>query len=122
MTVEIPQFLADIKESDQEFYDKIIDIREFAYKQGALPVKIKLLMIMLMDAAFGSKVGCAKISDMARRAGATENEIKETVRLTFIMGGLNSISAGLGAYLGWNFETNDFKKRKAEFENIINPI
>lgn len=109
--VEIPTFLEDIRKNDKEFYDRIVNIREFAYQEGALPVKTKLLMIMLMDAAFGSKVGCAKISDMARRAGATDDEIKETIRLSFIMGGLNSISAGLGAYFGWDYDTGDLKKQ-----------
>ncbi|ABQ26696.1 carboxymuconolactone decarboxylase family protein [Geotalea uraniireducens] len=105
--VEIPSFMAAIKESDPVFYEKIIEMREFAYKDGALSSKIKLLMIMLMDAAYGSKIGCAKISDMARRVGATEEEIRETVRLSFIMGGLNGISSGLGAYFGFDFEKND---------------
>ena len=105
--VEIPQFLNDIRENDKEFYNQIVAIREFAYCEGALPVKIKLLMIMLMDAAYGSKIGCAKISDMARRAGASEAEIKETVRLTFVMGGLNGIAAGLGAYFGFDEKINE---------------
>ena len=34
-------------------------------------------------------------------------EIRETVRLSFIMGGLNGISSGLGAYFGFDFEKND---------------
>ncbi|MDH4163813.1 MAG: carboxymuconolactone decarboxylase family protein [Nitrospirota bacterium] len=108
--VEIPKFLNDIKNNDREFYERIIDIREFAYREGALPVKIKLLMVLLMDAAYGSKIGCAKISDMARRAGATEDEIKETIRISFIMGGLNGLSAGLGAYFGFDEKLNDIRK------------
>ncbi len=99
--VEIPPFLRVVKEYDNALYDRIVEIREFAYKDGVLPTKIKLLMVMLCDACYGSKVGCAKISDHARRAGATDEEILETIRIAAVMGGLNGLSAGLGGYEGY---------------------
>ncbi len=65
---------------------------------SALPAKTKILMTMLGDAILGHADGVSNIANQARNAGATEDEIKETVKVAFMMGGLPALVTGANAF------------------------
>ena len=72
--------------------------RESILSDGALDNKTKTLMTMLCDALLGHDSGVATIANRARAAGASEEEIAETVGVAFLMGGLPSLVTGASAF------------------------
>jgi alkylhydroperoxidase/carboxymuconolactone decarboxylase family protein YurZ len=77
---------------------QIGEIRQESGKDGALPAKTKTLMMMLGDSLLGHAEGVANIARGARAAGVTEEEIKETVSIAFIMGGLPALITASNAF------------------------
>jgi len=65
---------------DPELLKLVGNTRELALADGALPKKVKLLMAMALDASHGTVEGVRALSQAAMRAGATKEEIAETVR------------------------------------------
>jgi alkylhydroperoxidase/carboxymuconolactone decarboxylase family protein YurZ len=60
--------------------------------------KVKLLIAMAFDAAHGAEKGVRSLASQARKAGATNQEIAEALRVAYHLsgvGGLYSASAGL---------------------------
>ncbi len=72
--------------------------RESILPDGALSNKTKTLMTMLCDALLGHDGGVTTIANRARAAGATEEEIAETVGVAFLMGGLPALVTGSYAF------------------------
>jgi alkylhydroperoxidase/carboxymuconolactone decarboxylase family protein YurZ len=73
------------------------------YADGALPRKVKLLMAMAFDAAEGAAGGVRALAEQAMKAGATKEEIAETLRVAFHLSGVGSLYAasfGLKDILG----------------------
>ena len=80
---------------DPQFLNHVNNGHEFALSDGALPKKIKLLIAMALDAAAGTVDGVRSLSQAAVKAGATEAEICETLRVTqFISGAGSTFTAG----------------------------
>ena len=95
----VKPFVGEILEkSDHELLEKMHSLQEFAGKDGALPVKVKTLMSMLVDAILGHPDGVKALADMARAQGATESEIAETVRVAFLSGGMPGLVTGTHAF------------------------
>ena len=57
------------------------------FTDGALPKKIKLLMALAIDASLGAVGGVHALAQQALDAGATREEILETVRVVHFVGG-----------------------------------
>ena len=74
------------------------DARGSILSDGALNNKTKTLMTMLCDALLGHDSGVATIANRARAAGASEEEIAETVGVAFLMGGLPALVTGANAF------------------------
>ena len=74
------------------------DARDAILPDGALSNKTKTLMTMLCDALLGHDGGVTTISNRARAAGASEEEIAETVGVAFLMGGLPALVTGANAF------------------------
>ena len=64
----------------------------------ALEPKVKTLMTLLGDALLGHADGVAAIAGQARAAGITDDEIKETIEVAFLMGGLPALIVGSNAF------------------------
>ena len=79
-------------------FKAMTDARESLMADGALPVKTKILMTMLCDALLGHGGGVTTIANRARAAGASEEEIAETVGIAFLMGGLPAVVTGANAF------------------------
>jgi len=56
------------------------------------------MMTMLCDALLGHADGVATIANRARAAGATEDEIAETVGVAFLFGGMPALVTGANAF------------------------
>ncbi len=72
--------------------------REFILTDGALSARVKTLMTMLCDALLAHESGVSNIAARARDMGATEEEIAETVRVAFWMGGRPALVTGVNAF------------------------
>jgi len=81
-----------------ELMKVVTGTRESILPDGALSNKTKTLMTMLCDALLGHDGGVTTIADRARAAGASEEEIAETVGVAFLMGGLPALVTGSNAF------------------------
>ena len=72
--------------------------RESVLADGALSLKVKTLMTMLCDALLAHPEGVANIANRARAAGASEEEIAETVAVAFLFGGMPALVTGTNAF------------------------
>ena len=73
-------------------------VRENVMADGALPGKVKILMSMLCDAILAHPDGVANIAQRARAAGASDDEIAETIGVAFVMGGMPGLVTGANAF------------------------
>ncbi len=85
-------------EVDPEFAKLVGSVMEQIMAKGALDPKTKALIRLGMAAAAGLQQGTYNVAELARALGATEDEIKETVRLAFLSPGLMGLAAGMQAF------------------------
>ena len=64
---------------------------EWAFADGALSRKTKLLIAVAYDAAHGAVNGVTSLARQAVAAGATKEEIGEAIRVAFVLGGVGSV-------------------------------
>ena len=88
MQQQTPPYAASLMANDPKMADMLAANREFILADGALSAKVKTLMTMLCDALLAHENGVSVIADRARAMGASEEEIAETIRVAFLMGGL----------------------------------
>ena len=87
-----------MERNSPELFREIMDVRNNVLVDGALPLKVKILMTMLCDALLSHPDGVANIANRARAAGATEEEIAETVGVAFLMGGTAAMVTACNAF------------------------
>ena len=83
--------LAVFERLDPELLKMLGDNRQLAFADGALPRKSKLLIAMALDAAHGASEGVGSLARQALKAGATKQEIAETLRIAHLICGAGSI-------------------------------
>ena len=94
-----PATWQDILQKDAPELFKVVNgARETILTDGALSLKVKTLMTMLCDALLAHPDGVANIANRARAAGATEEEIAETVGVAFLFGGMPALVTGTNAF------------------------
>lgn len=86
--------LKTICEIDPDFMDHIRKTNELIYSDGALPKKFKYLIAVAFDAAHGAIPGVRALAQQAINAGATKEEIAETLRLAYHFSGIGAIYVG----------------------------
>ena len=94
-----PKFVEDIKAFDPSLYEAANGAADLAYQDGALDVKTKLLIAMALDASAGNVNGTKSLSSKARAEGATEDEIKEALRIAYFISGMKVVNASTGAMI-----------------------
>ncbi len=87
-----------MERNSPELFREIMGVRNNVLVDGALPLKVKILMTMLCDALLSHPDGVANIANRARAAGATEEEIAETVGVAFLMGGTAAMVTACNAF------------------------
>jgi alkylhydroperoxidase/carboxymuconolactone decarboxylase family protein YurZ len=83
---------------DPDMLKRVREQNEFIYADGAFPRKVKLLIAMAFDAAHGAEKGVRSLASQARKAGATNQEIAEALRIAYHLSGVGALytaSAGL---------------------------
>jgi alkylhydroperoxidase/carboxymuconolactone decarboxylase family protein YurZ len=89
---------AIIEENAPQLYQDVTSVRDHVLSEGALPLKVKVLMTMLCDAMLAHEDGVKNIANRARAVGATEAEIAETLGVAFVMGGTPALVTGANAF------------------------
>lgn len=95
---QTPPYTAALMANDPKMAETLAASREFIMADGALSAKVKTLMTMLCDALLAHENGVSVIADRARAMGASEEEIAETIRVAFLMGGLPALVTGVNAF------------------------
>ncbi len=93
-----PAYATALQAHDPSMLDTMTGVRDFVLADGALPSRIKVLMMMLSDCLLSHPVGVTNLANRARSLGATEPEIAETVRVAFLMGGMPGLVTGCNAF------------------------
>lgn len=77
-----------LQEMDPEFLEAYLAFRSVPHREGPLPAKFKELILVAINAATTHLYapGVRRHMQNALRAGATKEEILETVQLTTVMG------------------------------------
>ena len=86
-------YLATMVKLDPAFMDQLRRTQETVYADGALPRKVKLLIAMAFDASHGAVSGVRSLATSAVEAGATREEIAETLRVAAYLAGVGSTYA-----------------------------
>ncbi len=76
------------KKVDPKLLENIENSFEFAFTDGALPRKIKFLIAMALDASHGAVQGVKALTSAAIQAGATKDEVLETIRVARYISGV----------------------------------
>ena len=87
-----------LEENAPDLLKNVAGVREAVLQEGVLSLKVKTMMTMLCDALLGHADGVATIANRARAAGATEDEIAETVGVAFLFGGMPALVTGANAF------------------------
>ncbi len=83
--------LKTIAKLDRELVERLQAAREFAFAEGALPGKFKLLIAMALDASHGAVGGVRALAQASLAAGATRTEIAEALRVADYVSGVGSV-------------------------------
>ncbi len=76
---------------DPELLRYVENSGEFVFAEGALPRKYKLLIGMAFDASHGAVQGVKALARQAIEAGATNEEITETLRVANHLSGVGCV-------------------------------
>ncbi len=83
---------------DPELLKLIRTTNDFALADGPLPRKIKFLIAMALDASEGAVEGVRALAEQAMKAGATKEEIVETIRVAQYICGVGSVYTAARAF------------------------
>ena len=97
MSQHYPPFIQKIEKSDPELFKIVAESHDLVMQPGTLDAKTKLLITLAVD-AFAGSTGVKGISDAARRAGATEAEIVEALRLAYYVAGNKTLFTAMAAF------------------------
>ena len=86
------------EEIDPELLKLVKNTNAFALADGALPKKFKLLIAMALDASHGTVEGVKSLAEQAIKAGATKEEIVETIRVAQYISGVGSVYTAARAF------------------------
>ena len=87
-----------LKDYAPQLSGDVTTVRDHVLTDGALSLKVKVLMTMLCDALLAHPEGVRNIANRARAVGATEAEIAETIGVAFVMGGTPALVTGCNAF------------------------
>ena len=76
---------------DPSILDQLQGMSDFAFESGALPRKVKLMMAMALDSSLGTTDGVRALAEQAMEAGATKEEIAETLKVAFYVCGASTV-------------------------------
>ena len=87
-----------IEKMDPELLKLVDQTKALALNDGALPRKLKLLIAMALDASQGTAEGVMSLAQQALKAGATKEEIMETIRVAQYVCGAGCVYTAAHAF------------------------
>jgi alkylhydroperoxidase/carboxymuconolactone decarboxylase family protein YurZ len=75
------------KEFDPKLLEQYEKLQGLAYSEGALTIKLKLLIALAIDVENGALQGAIAIGHRALKMGASREEIVEALRISYQIGG-----------------------------------
>ena len=97
---EVPENFKVIKEKDPEFFELVMQDMDKVFEKGALDTKYKVLIALAINAVRGQSGAVSHLSRMAKESGATKEELAETLRVTYLEGGMLGLATGAYAFVG----------------------
>lgn len=97
MSKHYPPFILKLENTDRELFSLITELYDLVMGPGALDVKTKLLITLAVD-AFAGSTGVKPIADAAQRAGASETEVSEALRIACLVAGNKVLFATQGVF------------------------
>ena len=91
-------YMEMLKNKDPDFFEVVKAVMDKTQEKGALDPKTKTLIILFNDAVKGHADAVKSLAAVARKLGATDQEISETIRLAFMASGLSGLVAGMAAF------------------------
>jgi len=83
--------LKTLERLDPKLLSLVKETRKFAFSDGALPRKVKLLIALALLAANGAHDGVKSLAQVAMQADATKEEIVEVLRVAQYICGAGSV-------------------------------
>ncbi|OGW15569.1 MAG: hypothetical protein A3G93_00495 [Nitrospinae bacterium RIFCSPLOWO2_12_FULL_45_22] len=93
-----PPFIEALEKNAPELLPDAAKNVDFLNADTALPAKVKLLMAAMVDAIKSHPDGVKALVGMARQKGASEDEIKDTLRVVLAMDGMPGFVTATAAY------------------------
>ena len=87
-----------IEKLDLELFKNVETTQTLALADGTLPRKVKLLMAVALDASHGTIEGVKSLTQQAMKAGATNEEIMETLRVAQYISGVGCVYTAAHAF------------------------
>ncbi len=84
-----------LKENNPQLFERAVSARDLAFRDGALSRKQRLLIAIALDASEGASDGVKNLARQALDAGATREEIFETLDVAYYITGVGSIYAAI---------------------------
>ncbi len=95
----MPKSPLDVLEKmDPELIKQVKNSKDLAITDGALSKKVKLLIAMALDAAHGTESGVKSLASQAMQAGATKEELLETLRVAHYIAGVGAVFTAAHAF------------------------
>jgi alkylhydroperoxidase/carboxymuconolactone decarboxylase family protein YurZ len=79
--------LKPIEDNDPDLMGLVRQATQLEFSDGALSKKTKILIALAIDASLGAPGGVRALAQQALAAGATRDEIMETIRVVHFVGG-----------------------------------
>lgn len=98
MAGKYPYFVEELREVDKDLFNIVSQNMDLANKEGELDAKTKVLITLALDALVNSGEGVKHLANVARKLGATDQEIKETIRIAYMVSSNKTLIAGLNAF------------------------
>lgn len=83
--------LNTIMKIDPNLVEHMRSADDWAFADGVLPKKMKLLIAIAYDAAHGAANGVRSLAQDAINAGATKEEIGEALRVAYVLSGIGCL-------------------------------
>jgi alkylhydroperoxidase/carboxymuconolactone decarboxylase family protein YurZ len=83
--------LKTLEKLDPKLVSMVEEMRNFAFREGALPKKYKFLMALAILTSQLADEGIKTFAQAAMQAGATRDEVAETLRLAYYHSGASGI-------------------------------
>ena len=75
------------KKFDPRLVENFRNLQDYAFSEGALAQKVKVLIAMAIDVEHGATQGATALGQRAIKLGATKEEIVEVLRVAYYVGG-----------------------------------